>query len=118
MARHPHIFGPVGAYYVGSREAADGSVLFTKTGPKRPVLSLFGGGRRSRARYCYIRLITRRFMVKKKGYRTLKSHQTIALERIADSLERISSYLCAIEMGLAKSYQKPINVFMEMESEE
>ena len=57
-------------------------------------------------------------MVKKKGYRTLKNHQTIALERIADSLERISSYLCAIEMGLAKSYQKPINVFMEMESEE
>lgn len=56
--------------------------------------------------------------MKKKGYRTLKNHQTIALERIADSLERISAYLCSIEMGLAKSYQKPINVYMEMEGEE
>ena len=59
LARHLDIFGPVGAYYVGSRQAADGSVLFTKTGPKRPVLSLLGGVADPRARYCYIRLITR-----------------------------------------------------------
>ena len=58
LARHLDIFGPVGANYVGSRQAADGSVLCTKTGPKRPVLSLFGGGRRPQTRYCYIGLLT------------------------------------------------------------
>jgi hypothetical protein len=50
--------------------------------------------------------------------RKYRSPQLKALERIADSLEIISSYICSIEKGLAKSHQKPINVYLEMEGEE
>jgi len=49
--------------------------------------------------------------------RKYKTPKLVALERIADSLEIISSYICSIEKGLAQSHQKPINVYLEMEGE-
>lgn len=49
--------------------------------------------------------------------RRIVSNQQLALESIAKSLEIISSYICSIEKGLAKSHQKPINVYIQMEEE-
>jgi len=88
LARHLDIFAPVGVNYVDSREAGDGSVLSSKTGPKRPVLSLFGGVRRPAEHYCYIGLITRRFMFKsdiKKARKALENiHQQYLLKAMQD----------------------------------
>ena len=51
------------------------------------------------------------------SFHTRIDKKTKAIESIAESLERISAYLCAIEKGLAKSYQKPINVYMEVDDD-
>ena len=51
----------------------------------------------------------------RKSLRLYKSHSTLALERIAGSLEKIATYVVLLEAGLKQSYQKPINVYMEVD---
>lgn len=47
-----------------------------------------------------------------------KLPRQLALERIADSLEKIATYMVLLEAGMKQSYQKPINVYMQLEEED